>query len=163
MAKTYEPIATTTLASAAASYTFSSISQSYTDLILISTTTNDSVDYSLAIKLNGDTTGTLYSRTILSGNGTAAASSRGTSEVAYYPLYSANLAYPAFALVNFLNYSNTTTYKTFLSRGNVTQANVYATVGLRRSTEAISTIAISPTAGNFAIGSTFTLYGIKAA
>ena len=35
MAITYEPIATTTLGSAAASVTFSSISGSYTDLVLI--------------------------------------------------------------------------------------------------------------------------------
>ena len=35
MASTYEKIATTTLGSATASYTFSSISGTYTDLILI--------------------------------------------------------------------------------------------------------------------------------
>jgi hypothetical protein len=34
MASTYTPIATTTLGSAAASYTFSSISGTYTDLVL---------------------------------------------------------------------------------------------------------------------------------
>ena len=37
MAITYEPIATTTLSSAASSVTFSSISGSYTDLVLVIT------------------------------------------------------------------------------------------------------------------------------
>jgi hypothetical protein len=35
MAKTYEPIATTTLGTAAATVTFSSISGTYTDLVLV--------------------------------------------------------------------------------------------------------------------------------
>jgi len=35
--KTYEPIATTTLSSSAATITFSSISGSYTDLVFVST------------------------------------------------------------------------------------------------------------------------------
>ena len=77
MASTYQPIATNTLGSAAASVTFSSISGAYTDLVLImnagSSTTNADVD----INVNGDT-GANYSRTILYGTGSTAGSTRYT-------------------------------------------------------------------------------------
>ena len=67
------------------------------------------------------------------------------------------------AIVQFQNYSNTTTYKTVLSRGNNASNLVEAFVGLWRSTSAITAIDIKTQSGNFSIGSTFTLYGIKAA
>jgi len=75
MASTYEPIATTTLAAAAASYTFSSIPATYTDLVLISscqvTNNNDAV----RMQLNSDTAAN-YSNTQLAGNGTTAVSNQ---------------------------------------------------------------------------------------
>ena len=62
------------------------------------------------------------------------------------------------------NYSNATTYKTTLSRANVADVTVRAIVGLWRSTNAITEIDIISSGGNnFISGSTFTLYGIKAA
>ena len=69
-------------------------------------------------------------------------------------------------ILQLMNYSNTTTYKTILSRTNAAANGVDATVGLWRSTSAITSIEIgknSGMSGTFQIGSTFTLYGIKAA
>ena len=67
-------------------------------------------------------------------------------------------------IMNFMNYSNTTTYKTILTRhSGVVSANVQARATLWRSTAAISTIYLWNEAGaiyNFNPGSTFTLYGI---
>jgi hypothetical protein len=69
MAATYEPIETQTLGSAAASVTFSSITGSYTDLILVSSiSTTHTATTSLVIQLNGDTA-TNYSNTRLLGDG----------------------------------------------------------------------------------------------
>jgi hypothetical protein len=70
-----------------------------------------------------------------------------------------------------MNYSNTTTYKTSLTRQNTVDAADYngtlTAVGLWRSTSAITSVAIQLTRGgsayNFTSGSIFTLYGIKAA
>jgi hypothetical protein len=66
-----------------------------------------------------------------------------------------------------MNYSNATTYKTWLSRNNRASASnapgTEALVGLWRSTSAITELVIGLTGGNFDTGSTFTLYGIKAA
>jgi hypothetical protein len=64
---------------------------------------------------------------------------------------------------NFMNYSNTTTYKTILSRSNNSAIGTDAVVGLWRSTAAINTIKILPANNAFEVGSSFTLYGIKAA
>ena len=158
MATTYEPIATTTLGTAAASYTFSSIPATYTDLELVFVGT-DSAFGSLNIQLNGDTT-TNYSFTLLTGNGTAAASSRtATTAQMNLGLSSTEQSVSKFF---FMNYSNATTYKTVLCRGNSASNQTRASVGLWRKTpEAITSITVQGT--SLQIGSVLTLYGIKAA
>ncbi len=68
------------------------------------------------------------------------------------------------AIVQIQNYSNASTYKTCLIRGNDANNYVLATVGLSRSTSAITSISLATSSGaQFVTGSTFTLYGIKAA
>ena len=168
MAKTYEPIATTTLGSAAASYTFSSISGSYTDLFLIASAKNNTSASDIYMQFNADTA-TNYSYTYLTGTGSVAASGRGSSQTAIICDWSAAVTSAAstFSLyqINVQNYSNATTYKTALIRGNsaaAASAGTDAIVGLWRSTSAITSIKIYPGTGSFDTGSTFTLYGIKA-
>jgi hypothetical protein len=66
-------------------------------------------------------------------------------------------------VTNVQNYSNTTTYKTVLSRGS-SNNYVFAWVDVWRNTAAISSLTISTDgSSNFTAGSTFSLYGIKAA
>jgi len=160
---TYSQIASTTLGSAAASVTFSSIAGTYTDLVLVITPIYVTSGTEVDITFNGDTASN-YSRTQLGGNGTAAVSVRETSATKFRLTYSANVAttYAYNAIVNFMNYSNTTTYKTALSRGNNASGGVEAEVGLWRSTDAIITIGVA-SSGTFNTGSTFNLYGILAA
>jgi hypothetical protein len=163
VAITYSPIATTTLGSAQSSVTFSSISGTYTDLIMVcnikGTTAID-----VKINFNSDT-GTNYSNTYLTGNGSAASSGR-RSNVAYFQ--PENNGYVTTTLeqnmiIHFMNYSNTTTYKTALARANNASTGLDAFVNLWRSTSAITSIALAKIAGgDLDTGSTFTLYGIKA-
>ena len=170
---TYTPIATTTLGSAAADVTFSSISGSYTDLVLVSNyagSVND-VGFDLRVGNSSLDTGTNYSRTVLNGDGTSAQSSRSTSQSSIGLVYnygnSTTLNKPNFQITNLMNYSNTTTYKSILIRSRGTRDNdatdTTAIVGLWRSTSAINIIRIYPASGNILAGSTFTLYGITAA
>jgi hypothetical protein len=165
MAKTYEPIATTTLASAAASYTFSSIPATYTDLVLIAMPISASAD-NLTMQFNGDTT-TNYSDTILWGSGTTTGSLRETSTATPWLSYYANTTtVPTPTIISIMNYANTTTFKTSLIRANNAAGGVDAIVMLWRKTpEAINSILIKQKSGvnNLSIGTTFTLYGIKAA
>ena len=169
MAKTYEPIATTTLGSAAASYTFSSISGSYTDLVLVNNAITATANDNLVIQFNGDT-GANYSATVLSGTGSVANSNRQTSGnfsyITYYGYQSTTT--PSSNILSIQNYSNTTTYKTFLSRAGQTSTTITpgtdAIVGLWRSTTAITSITLKLAGGtNIASGSIFTLYGVKSA
>jgi hypothetical protein len=166
MATTYTPIATTTLASTATSYTFSSIPATYTDLVLVASPLRDATTGGyVTMQFNSDT-GSNYSNTGLLGNGTSTQSSRTSSQTIAYLNWGADglsTTNPNTMIASFQNYSNTTTYKTYLSRANQAGSTVDAVVGLWRSTSAISTIAVSRSTGSFATGSTFTLYGIKAA
>lgn len=163
MPATYEPIATTTLGSAQASVDLTSIPSTYTDLVLVLNGKYASTaDASPALRFNSDTSSN-YSETGLDGNGTSASSFR-DSNMTFMPAGSMS-ADQSTSIFNIMNYSNTTTYKTVISRGNTSTYRVRAYAGIWRSTSAINSITILANAGgiNFASGSTFTLYGIKAA
>lgn len=165
---TYTPIATTTLGSAAASYTFSAISGSYTDLALVCTTrVTGAVDNDdVLVTLNSDT-GSNYSATYLNGNGSTATSGRNTSTSKGYWLYvvgnNAGSSTYTVDVINFNNYSNSTTYKTIISRTANSSNGAAARAGLWRSTAAITSITLNCPNSNLAAGSTFTLYGILSA
>lgn len=161
---TYTPIATTTLSSSASTVSFTSISGSYTDLVLVMNviSTSNSPNY-LYLQYNSDT-GSNYSTTILSGTGSVAESARFSNRTNF------NIDYEATPntqignrIVNIMNYSNTTTYKTALVRANRAGSGTDAIVGLWRSTSAITSILITHYSAQFDSGSSFTLYGITAA
>ena len=160
---TYEPIATTTLSSAQSSVTFSSISGTYTDLVVVIDGTTASTFTQLQVRTNGDT-GSNYSTTYLWGTGSAAVSDRdsnistGGMNAGFLGTGQGNNTF------HIQNYSNSTTYKTVLARSSVPGNRVAATVNLWRSTAAITSLRFNLISGeNFASGSTFTLYGILAA
>jgi len=160
---TYTPIATTTLGSAQSSYTFTSIPSTYTDLILIfSGAASTSTSY-VSLQYNSDTAAN-YSVTLLRGTGTAASSNRysGITEI-YASVSATNTTEINNIIFQIQNYSNTTTFKTSLSRANNASVSTEAGVGLWRSTAAINAIKVSSPTQNFATGSTFTLYGIASA
>ena len=162
--QTYKPIATQTLGSAQASITFSSISGSYTDLVLITSASSDISADSNDIKcqFNGDT-GNNYSTTFVYGTGSSAASGRSVNSSGVLIARHHATEY-AVGITHFQSYSNTTTYKTVLSRGSTGSAITIAYAGNWRNTAAITSMVLTPTsASNFDSGSTFTLYGISAA
>jgi hypothetical protein len=159
MPSTYTPIATTTLGSAASSVTFSSISGSYTDLVLVANYTGSISDQFINIQFNSDS-GSNYSNTNLFGDGSSATSNRNSNatavRAAFYGSAQSNF------IANLMNYSNTTTNKTVVSRDN-TNTFVVSRVNLWRSTSAITSMVLAMSSGNIASGSTFTLYGVKSA
>ena len=155
---TYFPIATTTLGSTQSSVTFSSIPATYTDLILVCNVTK-TTSANTAFRLNSDT-GSNYSTTFIEGNGTTVSSNRLTNTTQGSIDYSDTTVNPVPSITHFMNYSNTTTNKTTLSRSG--SEYVYAYVNLWRNTAAINTILVYAASGNYVTGSIFTLYGIKA-
>ena len=160
---TYEPIATSTLGSAQATVTFNSFS-GYTDLVLVTSTKGSTTNYP-KINFNSDT-GNNYSRTVIRADTSAATSGRASNTGRIDLTSNASNSSAEFNLntiTQILNYSNSTTYKTVLIRANNASDGVDVTVGSWRNTNAITSIDIGLNTGNFAIGSTFTLYGIAAA
>ena len=158
---TYEAIATTTLGSAASSVTFSSIAADWTDLVLIANLLPAS-SARFKMQLNGDTANN-YSYTVLTGNGSAASSGR-ESSIGNFNFYwnSIPSGWSSY-IINLQNYSNATTFKTILMRGNSPAVETFAQACLWRATPAaITSIYLFASVGTFDIGSTFTLYGIKA-
>jgi hypothetical protein len=166
MSSTYEPIATTTLGSAQSTITFSSIPATYTDLIFqYQVQTTDTSGY-LWFRLNNDGS-SLYSTTRLFGNsGSGSGQSNRGSNAIYLQIDAArstdNLG-SFFVQHQIMNYANTTTNKTILTReSEMNYDYVAARVSLYRSTSAINRIDLIANTTTFAIGSTATLYGIKA-
>jgi hypothetical protein len=152
---TYTPIASITLASTATSVTFNNIPQTYTDLVLMMSISESSNAFN--IEVNGDT-GSNYSRTRILGNGTTVTSGR-TSNTTSIPFnYVGGTNNFSVTLIHFMNYSNTTTYKTVLSRSGSADVGTAAQVALWRNTSAITSMRIF--SDGMTSGSTFNLYGI---
>lgn len=160
---TYEAIATQTLGSATATVTFSSIPSTYTDLVLVCNFGASSAGQDFTFRFNGDTNSN-YSDTRIYGNGTSAVSNRNTSATRITAdSVGVSTSLQVTDIIQVINYSNTTTYKTALVRVADAAKSTEATVGLWRNTAAITSIDLAMTSGNLLSGSTFSLYGIKAA
>jgi hypothetical protein len=168
---TYTPIASQTLGSAAASVTFSSIPQGYTDLVLVSRmgNSNAATGFGSGLTLNNDAVATgKLSFTILYGNGSAAGSFRWTTST------SGNVTVPlgiegttlnagGMSVMQLMNYSNSTTFKTILTRGGAAGSDTLTYVSLWQDTSPINKITIYPNDATNTIlsGSTFSIYGIQ--
>jgi hypothetical protein len=157
---TYVALDSRTLSTAVPSVTFSAISQAYTDLIVV---VNATVSSGLCnATMNFGDTSTLYSRTNLIGNGSTAVSNRQTGEAVTYICTVGTTSVSA-GTAQIMNYSNTNVNKTYFLKDIYSASAVIQRAGLWRNTNAISTIVIANDGGvNFAIGSTFTLYGVAA-
>jgi hypothetical protein len=164
MPSTYEPIAAQTVSgSSVLEIEFTSIPSTYTDLILITSGTS-TANIPLNITFNGSTTG--YSGTALGADGSSIFSFRRTNQdkISDFNMWTTSTA----NVINIMNYSNSTTYKTVIGRNNSiggSQRELDIVVGLWQSTSAITSIKLTNPYGGYyySIGSTFTLYGIKAA
>ena len=171
MPATYTLISSNVLSSGTASVTFSSIPQTYADLVLqisARSARGSTVD-DVYMRINGNGA-VSYSNTYMNGTGTAVQSSRnnisqymavvlsadgdtalantfGTSEI-YIPSYTVAQKHPVSAFG--------------AQENNTTAAFVSATAGLARVPSAITQIDLTPGSGlNWLAGSSFYLYGIK--
>jgi hypothetical protein len=168
---TYTPIATQTLSANTASVTFSSIPQGYTDLVLVSrmSNSNAATGFGSGLTLNNDAVATgKLSFTILYGNGSAAGSFRWTTST------SGNVTVPlgieattlnagGMSVMQLMNYSNSTTFKTILTRGGAAGLDTLTYVSLWQDKSPINKITIYPNDATNTIlsGSTFSIYGIQ--
>lgn len=148
---------------------FSNIPQTFQDLIIVIAfrDTDPSTNVFNPIWFNGNSSGTNYSETILQGDGSTAVSSRLTSQPYFQfirqPAATATAGIYSATICHILNYANTTTRKTMLTR-NCYDLNgsgqTRIIVGNWNSTAAITSIVISSSAAIRA-GSTAALYGVR--
>jgi hypothetical protein len=166
-------ISNQTLATSAASVTFSSIPQTYTDLVLrFSARCNEAtISTNLLVEFNGDyLSPTTYSDTYLSGNGSTPTSSKVSNDTAFTPFFSidgnsATANTFGNGEVYIPNYTSTTNkpISNFgVGESNATAVSMSIVAGLYRTSSAITQIALYPNnLGNLVSGSSFALYGIK--
>jgi hypothetical protein len=149
---------------------FINIPQIYQDLMLVvsgrSTLSDMTNDF--AITINNDYT-TLYSRNVLQGQNNAISTFRESSNGYYYPRLArtgagATVGSFGSSITHILNYANTLRFKTILTRASTDingSGNTTFTSGLYRSTSGINRLDLFSNGGNWASGSTATLYGIR--
>ena len=171
MAQTYDQIASYSFPSAASNYTFTSIPTTYTDLVLVTNVSYQSLGANTGyplIRVGNSTvdTGTNYSyRFIYSDASSVVTNGAGTNSNYYNTIMNQTGTTQSTGIFHFQNYANTSIWKTILHRMNdagITVTGVSATACLWRSTSAINTIQFYDLNNyNFAVGSTLSLFGIK--
>jgi hypothetical protein len=170
MANTFELIASSTLASPAATISFTSIPATFTDLCLVLSlrVTRATAASTICLTVNSSATG--YSQKTLKGDGSAAESSGGTSLVRIadltVPANTATASTFGNQMIYFTNYAssnNKSISADSVSEQNGTTAYANLVAGLWADSAAISTISLNEPNGssNFATYSTAYLYGVK--
>ena len=169
MANTYTLIASSTVGSGgAATIAFTTIPQTYTDLLLkiSGRTANADVDDFALIKFNADT-GSNYPYKQLRGNGSSATSNDGTlTSAALVRLNGDTSTASTFASndIYIPNYTGSTQKSASadgVSENNATAATASLWAALWTGTVAITDLTITPNGGNFSQYSTAYLYGIS--
>jgi hypothetical protein len=161
---TYTPLANITLGSAAASVTFSSINQSYRDLVLVSNLQASAAN-TLYLRFNASTTTYSWVGAIASSGGATSitnASANGAL-VGASTIGLPTSAIQATSVAQIMDYTATDKHKTVLARYGNSSSEVDMFASRWGNTAAITSVqVIVLPSGNLSTGSTFSLYGIVA-
>lgn len=150
---TYTPLANLTLTGSAATVTFSSIDQSYKDLVLVVQVNaqNYTVSY-----INNDSSNS-YFAVHLVGTGSTATSATVTEPFINTGGGLSNQH--IWSIYNFMDYSATDKHKTILAKFN-RATSIGLTTYRWANTAAITSIKVDAYIGSFSAGATFMLYGV---
>lgn len=159
----YVALANITLGANAASVSFSSISQSYRDLVCVVVAKHNSGASPLFMRVNGSAAG-IYQANSMAGDGTNIFSQT-TGLVTSLSLAQGQniLGTSVDALITFSiqDFSSTNKHKPVLSRADRSDFITVATAGRIETTSAITSFNLFCN-GQFVAGSTFALYGVSA-
>jgi hypothetical protein len=162
--QTYTPIAIVSGTGSSDTISFTSIPATYTDLVLV-LSGSLSTGNNTRMRFNNNTSA-VYSMTVMTGDGSGSSAGVGS----YNDSNQTSFSYPGYYdtaismnIINLMNYSNTTTNKTFIQRNSKASNQAQMAVGLFRSTSAISRVDIYTASGaTWTTSTKATLYGIKA-
>jgi hypothetical protein len=155
-------IETKTLGTAAASIEFTSIPQTFTDLVVVASARNTTTSEFYRIEINGSSAN--FTSRYLLGNGSLV--STGSESLAPYAdmarsTYTANtFSNSQFYIPNYSGSTNKSISIDSVSENNATEAYASISAGLWSQTAAVTSVLFRPNSGNFAIGCIFSLYGI---
>lgn len=160
-------IASNVLGAATGSVTFSSIPGTYADLLLLCLVrgTNASTTVNIRLRFNGDT-GSNYDYSDENRTGSAQGVAAAFLQVGSAPGSTAPATTAAAFEIPIPRYADTTWHKTtrcnsFVKFGTAGgNLLMQAAGGIWRSTAAITSVTVLPSAGNWDIGSAFYLYGL---
>lgn len=157
-----------TLGAAAASVTFSSIPQTYEDLIVVISGRGDTAATEAIVyaNINGDSGANYYTQRLYSHTGTSPFNSVADTKLMLcnIPAATAPANRAGQVEIFFDNYAKTTFNKTAVSTGHQAIANTAGNIvgmlcsGQWANTNAITQLAFTLSAGNFVAGTTITLY-----
>lgn len=166
MASTYKKINSSNITTNTASVTFSSIPQTYTDLVLVVSTISSGTTSQLGLRFNGDT-GNNYSYNYYIADTSSVFSGKGASFQSYANAGGAGITNTTINIINIPGYTSTTQYKSSVGLYGFYYGS-YGEVGGKsttwQSTGAISSITMLIANGaSFTNGDSMSLYGILAA
>lgn len=164
MATTYQLIEAKTLTTTTASITFTSIPQTYTDLLLKFSTRDNSGSYINNMNININSSSSNFSTKTIMKLGGSASSGTETTNLAFSTGSTATSTTFTNGEVYFPGYTSSS-YKSYsaesASENNASDNGMILETGLWSNTAAITSITFTPTSASFVSGSTFYLYGIK--
>jgi hypothetical protein len=168
MALTYEPIVTYTVGSAVSDISFTSITNTYTDLVIsISSISNGTNNPTIVTTINGDT-GNSYSGVQVYSRSSGGAAGNKNIDASFISLGRATGISgvnngKSMMTVYLFDYANTTKFKGLLCQTYNYFGGVEQDVATWRSTAAITSINFNAGGNSWGVGTVYTLYGIKAA
>ena len=157
---TYTLIDSVTLASSASSVTFSSIDQSFGDVIVAVDIVTGGNSVFTRFRFNADAI-TEVEWVMMQGDGSSATTGAfgGTTEFQTFSSTSSSILHT----LQLMDYSATDKHTTGLYRGNAANSQVRASAVRWLNTAAITSLEIASASNQFQAGSTFFLYGIAKA
>lgn len=161
-APTRTALATTTLASNAASVTFGSISGSYRDLIV--SVTGSATDYEYVMLQYNSDTGSNYTWVNMIGDGSAVSGGAGTWNGAKVGRFSTTANVVSNLQANVMDYSATDKHTTTLARGNSPDEMTMGICSRWANTAAITSVKVLCYGGTALLesGTTVSLFGVEA-
>lgn len=168
---TFDSIATVTASGSTSFMTFTSISQSYTDLFLVISARSSTGANNDGFGIQVNASGSIYSDLYLRGDGASTFTGRNTNSngvlLGSVPAASATSNIFGASVVHIPNYTSTSMWKSVLAKTGFDRNGaglVEWTTGVARTTSAITRLDVFMSSGaNVAANSTATLYGITRA
>jgi len=140
IAATYEPVATYTIPSnATASYTFNTIPQTYTDLVVVVNGRSATSGQNMQYQFNGNSSA-IYSLTFVRWNGASIDTTKVSGHI--------------------MNYTNSSYYKAMLVEAGQGGFGADITAHLMQSTSPVTSLTLYGGSGGWSAGTTMTIYGI---